>query len=342
MKKKDDIVNNEEEEEEEEFEEEPPTIFDIQIGEDSFLLLIGKTEENKLLIKLVDKEEDNNKIFYQNEFSLLDLRKINSFFNKIKNEDEAFDFIKKNMNDSEKEIKIIDQEKIKLVFSIKQMNKINLKFILYKMSIDSEEENQEGVPEKKEKEDDQNGGINEEEEEEIEEEEEDNKDRQKENKKEKKELIKIDNKKENNEDELKDKKEYKNEDKSNDLLIEKELNKIKKNVENVPVNSKISKVIDELKDNLDSLEGAVNCIEEEQEENNHQNKKNEYNKNNEFILFKEDILKRINYISKKQNESFMNLEKALKEEINNKIKEMKSELNKIGINNLNENINLIH
>lgn len=80
MKKKDDNANNEEEEEEEEFEEEPPTIFDIQIGEDSFLLLIGKTEENKLLIKLVDKEEDNNKIFYQNEFSLLDLRKINSFF----------------------------------------------------------------------------------------------------------------------------------------------------------------------------------------------------------------------------------------------------------------------
>lgn len=59
----------------------------------------------------MDKEEDNNKIFYQNEFSLLDLRKINSFFNKIKNEDEAFDFIKKNMNESEKEIKIIDQEK---------------------------------------------------------------------------------------------------------------------------------------------------------------------------------------------------------------------------------------
>ena len=339
MKKKEDIVNNEEEEEEEEFEEEPPTIFDIQIGEDSFLLLIGKTEENKLLIKLVDKEEDNNKIFYQNEFSLLDLRKINSFFNKIKNEDEAFDFIKKNMNESEKEIKIIDQEKIKLVFSIKQMNKINIKFILYKMSIDSEEENQEGVPEKKEKEDDQNGGINEEEEEE--EEEEDNK--EKEDKKEKKELIKIDNKKENNEDKLKDKKEYKNKDNNNNLLIEKEkeLNKIKKNIENVPVNSKISKVIDELKDNLDSLEGAVNCIEQEQEENNHENKKNEYNKINEFILFKEDILKRINYISKKQNESFMNLEKALKEEVNNKIKEMKSELNKIGINNLNENINLM-
>lgn len=37
----------------------------------------------------------------------------------------------------------------------------------------------------------------------------------------------------------------------------------------------------------------------------------------------------------------MNLEKALKEEVNNKIKEMKSELNKIGINNLNENINLM-
>ena len=33
--------------------------FDIQINDDQFLLVIGKTDENKLLIRLIDKDEEN-------------------------------------------------------------------------------------------------------------------------------------------------------------------------------------------------------------------------------------------------------------------------------------------
>ena len=53
--------------------------FDIQINEASYILLIGKTENSKLIIRLVDKD-DENKPFYQNEFSLEELKEINNYF----------------------------------------------------------------------------------------------------------------------------------------------------------------------------------------------------------------------------------------------------------------------
>ena len=121
--------------------------FDIQINEDSYLLVIGKTDENKLLLRLIDKE-DENKPFFQNEFSLEDLRNLNPFFNNIDDENIAFQYIISNLNDSEKEIKILDEEKIKLSISINEEGgKIDISFVLFKTMNDfegeGEEENQE-------------------------------------------------------------------------------------------------------------------------------------------------------------------------------------------------------
>ena len=118
--------------------------FDIQINEDSYLLVIGKTDENKLLLRLIDKE-DENKPFFQNEFSLEDLRNLNPFFNNIDDENIAFQYIIGNLNDSDKEIKILDQEKIKLSISINEEGgKIDISFVLFKTinDFEGEEDNQ--------------------------------------------------------------------------------------------------------------------------------------------------------------------------------------------------------
>ena len=117
--------------------------FDIQINEDSYLLVIGKTDENKLLLRLIDKE-DENKPFFQNEFSLDDLRHLNPFFNNIDDENIAFQYIISNLNDSEKVIKILDEEKIKLSISInEEVGKIDISFVLFKTMNDFEGEGEE-------------------------------------------------------------------------------------------------------------------------------------------------------------------------------------------------------
>ena len=84
------IEDNNEEHLQEEYEEENPNqaieeeegqeftvAFDIQINDGSYILLIGKTEEKKLILRLVDKE-DETKPFFQNEFSLDELKEINN------------------------------------------------------------------------------------------------------------------------------------------------------------------------------------------------------------------------------------------------------------------------
>ena len=117
--------------------------FDIQINEDSYLLVIGKTDENKLLLRLIDKE-DETKPFFQNEFSLDDLRHLNPFFNNIDDENIAFQYIISNLNDSEKVIKILDEEKIKLSISInEEVGKIDISFVLFKTMNDFEGEGEE-------------------------------------------------------------------------------------------------------------------------------------------------------------------------------------------------------
>ena len=114
--------------------------FDIQINEDSYLLVIGKNDENKLLLRLIDKE-DENKPFFQNDFSLEDLRNLNPFFNNIDDENIAFQYIISNLNDADKEIKIVDQDKINLSISINdEGQKIDISFVLFKTMNDFEGE----------------------------------------------------------------------------------------------------------------------------------------------------------------------------------------------------------
>ena len=134
--------------------------FDIQINEDSYLLVIGKTEENKILLRLIDKE-DQNKPFYQNEFSLEDLRTINSIFENIDNEDIAFQYLASNLNDAEKEIKIIDDSKIKFIIYITDEDeKFKIDFLLFKTIDEAMNEGEEGMIEEGGNKEDNNNMIN--------------------------------------------------------------------------------------------------------------------------------------------------------------------------------------
>ena len=97
--------------------------FDIQINDDLYLLVIGKTEENKILLRLLEKEEQSHgKPFFQNEFSLEDLRIINP----------------------DKEIKIIDEEKIKFIIYINddEDGKTQFDFVLFKTIDEEDNENE--------------------------------------------------------------------------------------------------------------------------------------------------------------------------------------------------------
>ena len=79
------IMNINQNENQEDEEAQDVYAYDIQINDDSYLLIIGKTEENKILLRLIDKE-DQTKPFFQNEFSLNDLRNINPIFNNVDDE----------------------------------------------------------------------------------------------------------------------------------------------------------------------------------------------------------------------------------------------------------------
>ena len=75
---------------------------EMQINDEPYLIVIGKTEENKIFLRLMNKE-DQNKPFFHNEFSLEDLKNINPIFNGIESEDIAFQYLVSNLNDAEKE-----------------------------------------------------------------------------------------------------------------------------------------------------------------------------------------------------------------------------------------------
>ena len=109
--------------------------FEVEINNEAYIIIIGKTDENKIFLRLMDKE-DQNKPFFQNEFSLDDLRNINPIFNGIDSEDLAFQYLASNLNDAEKDLKIIDEEKISFnMVIIDEEEKVEFDFVLYK-SID--------------------------------------------------------------------------------------------------------------------------------------------------------------------------------------------------------------
>ena len=126
------ILINQEDGEEEGGEVQDVYAFDMQINDDAYLIIIGKTDENKIFLRLMDKE-DQSKPFYHGEFSLEDLRVINQIFNGIDSEDIAFQYLALNLNEAEKTIKLIDDEKINFHFIITDKGeKSEFDFILIK------------------------------------------------------------------------------------------------------------------------------------------------------------------------------------------------------------------
>ena len=106
--------------------------FEVDINGESYIIIIGKTEENKLFLRLMDKE-DQTKPFFQNEFSLDDLRKINPIFNGIDSEDLAFQYLASNLNDAEKDLKNTEDEKVNFIIIITDdEDKIEFDFPLIK------------------------------------------------------------------------------------------------------------------------------------------------------------------------------------------------------------------
>ena len=136
------ILINQEEDGEEGGEVQDVYAFDMEINDDAYLIIIGKTDENKIFLRLMDKV-DQSKPFYHGEFSLEDLRVINPIFNGIDNEDIAFQYLASNLNDAEKNIKIIDDEKIKFNLLITdEEDKFEFDFILIKNIDDGTGENE--------------------------------------------------------------------------------------------------------------------------------------------------------------------------------------------------------
>ena len=389
--------------------------FDIQINDGSFILLVGKTEESKLILRLVDKE-DETKPFFQNEFSLDELKEMSSFFKHFNNENEAIDCVIKNLNENEKEIQVIDNDCIKLTLIINGNRKNeNIDFILHKITFimeGDEEEQQNSI------ENSQNRGgkrlgakmegmTNSENEEGIEEVENENEnendneehiedgnleyseDIEKSDKK-RKSLKQNENKNIQNQQEsqpdvntvsntslkiinsnqketgLQTIMEDINEnvkisspikqpslEKRSRIIVLNEDSGEKEESKDIEENDKISMVIEELKENLDSLGGAMNFIEQNGTENQTENTNNDNNENisingNENLSkMKNEIMKIINSLSdnfnsqlKKQNDYFLKAQKEIKEANENKIKEINDKLKKKN-NELNNVKNLL-
>ena len=390
-------VNQGNEEEGQEFK----VAFNIQFSEGSFILLVGKTVEQKLILRLVDKEDDT-KPFYQSEFSLNELKDLNSYFKNFINEEEAIDCIIKHLSESEKEIEILNDNNIELTILFNENNKeTKIGFLLNKFSyvLEGEEEgnevNKDNINNNMQNDNKGQDGRMEEEIEEVENDnnadynvehiEEANLEYSEENiggsdKKEsgsnekmkngkininKEEINKnlnlnlnlpLNNKNVQNENVLQTIIEETNE----HLMMSPGSNKnVNDNVFYTPEKQnhfpdlQISRIIEELKENLDSLGGAMNYIEQEDEEALQKTNENDNNINNkvrniDFNLFKNEILKTIGSLSDNFNNQ---LEKQniyinkIQTNNENKFKEMESKYNqKISIleKNLNEAKNQIN
>ena len=134
------LINQEDGEEGGEFQD--VYAFDMEINDDAYLIIIGKTDENKIFLRLMDKV-DQSKPFFHGEFSLEDLRIINPIFKGIDTEDIAFQYLASNLNEAEKNIKIIDDEKIQFNLIIAdEEDKFEFNFILIKTIDDGTGENE--------------------------------------------------------------------------------------------------------------------------------------------------------------------------------------------------------
>ena len=370
--------------------------FDIQMQNGSYILLMGKTDENKLIFRLVDKE-DETKPFYQNEFSLEELKEISSFFNNFNDENNDIDTIIKCLSENEKEISIIDDDCIKLAIIINgEETSENVDFILHKITFiidgDEEEQNIENIQNDNEDANPQNGKeyIDEVKEEVVEEDmdnigneeglpvagnengeigndvdiEKENLEYEDNNIQSSQQFkgnltsessLKRDNIKNLGETGLQTIIEDINENAKGStpvkepcpennrkitIINEEKEEKNNEQKENDIENSKISMVIEELKDNLDSLGGAMNYIEQnEQEQNDNENGNeiinNDNNYSEDLLNFKNEIKKTINSLTdnfnsqlKRQNDYFLKAQKDIKEANKKKIEEIKKELNK--------------
>ena len=89
----------------------------MQINDREYLINIGKTDENKIFLQLIDSKAQF-KPFYYGEFSLDELKKTNQIFTDFSNLDGVFNYLGSILNNAEKSIKKIDGEKIEFKLSI--------------------------------------------------------------------------------------------------------------------------------------------------------------------------------------------------------------------------------
>ena len=119
---------------------------DMELNGEAFLLLLGKTDEEKLLFRLISKE-DETKPFFQNEFSLDDLKTLNENFNAFEQPDEAFIYIIEKLDECEKVLNF-QQENEVIILSlgfIEEDEKINIDLVLYPViAVENEKSNEIG------------------------------------------------------------------------------------------------------------------------------------------------------------------------------------------------------
>ena len=341
---------------------------EMQINDEPYLIVIGKTEENKIFLRLMNKE-DQNKPFFHNEFSLEDLKNINPIFNGIESEDIAFQYLVSNLNDAEKDVKIIDEEKINFSIIITdEEEKLEFDFILIKSIDDGNGENEmeeEGIEEMiNEVVDD----INEETGENNDVSEHREKEKNipiKKEEKEKKEKKEEKEEKEEEKEEIIINKEDKKEDEDDILKIINSLNenfnnqidKQNQNLENMKKelteqnNKKIKEIKDELnkKDNeIIELKNTINNLQQKlsEYENNKplksSNKKNELNNNIDTNKIMNEVKGNMKGFDNKISEIKNIIEKDKKEKENNinKLTEKINNIeNKIPKNKIKENDN---
>ena len=279
--------------------------FEVEINNEAYIIIIGKTDENKIFLRLMDKE-DQTKPFFQNEFSLDDLRNVNPIFNGIDNEDSAFQYLAMNINDAEKDLKSIDEEKVNFnMIIVDEEEKIEFDFILYK----SVDEGNEMIENEEEGEGEGEEMIHE-----INEINEDNGE------------IRPSNKEENLPLQIEDNKENME---NKEQLIKNKNDEVDLNLNNYDnvLDKKKQKEKEDIKEKENVKVKEENIINDNQAVNPYGQQ--------DMNVMKEDLLNIINSLNEnfnnqliKQNEALENMKQDLMKQSDKKINQMKEELNK--------------